>query len=86
MLGDQRMREPVRAKAVVIGASAGAIDALSATLPGLPADYPLPIFVVVHIPPDKESLLANIFALKCALKLQEAQDNLNELTNLLAGK
>jgi len=62
------------ARAVVIGASAGALEALSAILPQLPAGYPLPIFVVVHLPADKKSVLAELLAAKCALKVQEAED------------
>ena len=38
-------------RAVVIGASAGAVQALLAILPILPADYPLPILIAVHVPP-----------------------------------
>ncbi|MFD1697332.1 chemotaxis protein CheB [Roseibium aestuarii] len=60
--------------AVIIGASAGALDALTEILPALPADYPLPVFVVVHVPPDKRSVLADIFAARCALPVIEAED------------
>ena len=49
------------AKAVVIGASAGAVEALSAILPALPADYKLPIMIVVHVPANKGSVLADLF-------------------------
>lgn len=61
-------------QAVVIGASAGALDALSQLLPGLPADYGLPLLVVVHLPPGKDSLLAGILASKCRMKVKEAED------------
>jgi two-component system chemotaxis response regulator CheB len=61
-------------QAVVIGASAGALDALSGILPSLPAQYRLPILVVVHIPPDKTSLLAEIFDDKCNIRVVEAED------------
>ncbi len=61
-------------QAVVIGASAGALEALSAILPCLPQDYPLPIFVVVHLPPDKKSVLADLFQSKCAMIVKEAED------------
>lgn len=60
--------------AVIIGASAGALEALSVLLPALPADFPLPIFVIVHLPPDKPSVLADIFEAKCALRAIEAED------------
>jgi len=45
---------------VVIGASAGGIQALITLLGGLPADLPAAIFVVVHIPPYSISRLPEI--------------------------
>lgn len=63
-----------RAQAIAIGASAGALETLSIILPALPADYPLPILVVVHIRPDRHSILSELFAAKCALPVREAQD------------
>jgi two-component system, chemotaxis family, protein-glutamate methylesterase/glutaminase len=61
-------------KAIVIGASAGAIEALSSLLPGLAADYRLPILIVVHLPPDKNSLFAELFRARCAIQVREAED------------
>ena len=61
-------------EAVVIGASAGALEALSLILPTLPADFGLPLFIVVHVPPDRESLLAELFGAKCRIKVREAED------------
>lgn len=61
-------------KAVVIGGSAGSLEALSAILPELPADFPLPIFVVVHLPADKESVLPEVLQVKSRLRICEAQD------------
>ncbi|MEH6499234.1 MAG: chemotaxis protein CheB [Pseudoalteromonas distincta] len=60
--------------ALIIGASAGALEALSVLLPALPASFPLPIFVIVHIPPDKPSVLAEIFSAKCRMRAIEAED------------
>lgn len=61
-------------RAVIIGASAGALEALSLLLPGLPASFSLPIFVIVHVPADKPSVLAEIFGAKCGLRVIEAED------------
>lgn len=61
-------------EAVVIGASAGALEALSAILPRLPATFPLPVMIVVHIPPDRSSVLADLFRAKCRIPVQEAED------------
>ena len=63
-----------RIEAVVIGASAGAVDALSAILPTLPPDYPLPLLVVVHLPADKKSIMTELFRAKCRLDVREAED------------
>ncbi|HEX4408565.1 MAG TPA: chemotaxis protein CheB [Xanthobacteraceae bacterium] len=64
------------AEAVVIGASAGALEALSVILPALPAEYRLPVIIVVHIPPDKRSVLVELFQAKCAVKVEEAEDKI----------
>lgn len=63
-----------KARAVVIGVSAGALEALSTILPALPADYPLPIVIVVHLPPNKNSLFAELLDSKCSLRVCEAED------------
>ncbi len=62
------------AQAVVIGASAGALEALSVILPSLPETFALPLIIVVHIPPDKRSVLADLFRAKCRLQVLEAED------------
>lgn len=63
-----------RVDAVVVGASAGGVEALLTLLPALPAGLPVPIFIVLHLPRDRPSLLADIFVRKCALPVREAQD------------
>lgn len=57
---------------VAIGSSTGGPAALSAILPKLPADFPLPILIVQHMPPFFTRLLAERLAGSCALKVQEA--------------
>jgi two-component system chemotaxis response regulator CheB len=64
----------ITAEAVVIGASAGALEALSVILPALPASYRLPVIVVVHVPPDRRSVLAELFRTKCLVSVREAED------------
>lgn len=61
-------------EAVAIGASAGGVQALLAILPGLPADYPLPVLVVVHVPPDRSNSLVPLFQARCRLEVKEAED------------
>lgn len=60
--------------AIVIGGSSGAIDALSILLPALPAGLQAAVIVVLHLPSDRRSLLSDIFSYRCALPVQEAQD------------
>ena len=67
------MTDP-RKKAVIIGASAGAVDALSAILPDLPAEFSCPVYIVVHVPPRSPSVLAGIFSAKCRLPVVEVTD------------
>ena len=61
-------------QAIVIGASAGAVEALSAILPALPSDFALPVLIVVHVPPGRTNALVPLFAAKCRLPVREAQD------------
>jgi two-component system chemotaxis response regulator CheB len=63
-----------RVEALVIGASAGGVDALFALLPSLPAGYRLPVFCILHLPPDRDSRLAELFAERLPLPVKEAAD------------
>ena len=62
------------ASVIVIGASAGALEALSTILPALPAGYPFAVLIVVHVPPDKKSVLAELFRSKCQIRVVEVED------------
>ena len=59
---------------LVIGASAGAVQALLKLLPALPASYSLPIMVVIHVPPDRANALVPLLADKCRIAVKEAED------------
>lgn len=61
-------------EAVVIGVSAGAVEALGTLLPSLKPGFRLPIIIVVHLPPDRRSAMAELFRIKCALDVREAED------------
>ncbi len=63
-----------RIDAIVVGGSAGGVDALAVLLPALPATLRVPVIVVLHLPREKPSLLVDIFSRRCALPVQEAQD------------
>ena len=45
---------------IVIGASAGGVQALSTLVKALPGDLPAAVFIVLHIPADRPSLLPEI--------------------------
>jgi two-component system chemotaxis response regulator CheB len=47
---------------IVIGASAGGIDAMTKLVRTLPKNIPAALFVVLHIPPDSPSLLPEILS------------------------
>lgn len=47
---------------VVIGGSAGSIEALTIIVAGLPADLPASIFIVVHMSADYPSILAKVLS------------------------
>jgi two-component system, chemotaxis family, protein-glutamate methylesterase/glutaminase len=60
--------------AVAIGASAGGVDVLSVLLPALPLSCRASLFIVLHIPRERPSLLPELFASRCALPVKEAED------------
>lgn len=59
---------------VVIGCSAGGIDALFRLLGGLPATFGLSFIVVQHLPDQVDSKLVEIFRWRLDLEVREAQD------------
>ena len=59
---------------VLIGASTGGVQALMAVLPGLPATLRLSVVVLLHLPPDRPSLLVELLAPLCALPVREPDD------------
>ena len=70
-MADPRLQQ---VEAVVIGASAGGVQALSALSAALPADLRVPCFVVIHLPRESPSLLPEIFSAHCKRPVGEAQD------------
>ena len=57
---------------VVVGASAGGIDALRTLVKQLPADFPAPICVVLHVSADSPGILASIISRSGVLKAVNA--------------
>jgi two-component system chemotaxis response regulator CheB len=63
-----------RFDAIVIGASAGGVLALEQLLACLGTDLPIPVLVVLHLPRDRESRIAEVLGTHCRLPVREAED------------
>ncbi len=61
-------------EAVVIGASAGGVNALMQVLPALPRGYRLPIVVVLHVRSGRQNQLVDVFQQRVQLPVREAGD------------
>ena len=59
---------------VTIGISTGGPQALTKVLPDLPADFPVPILIVQHMPPMFTESLARDLNSRCKLNVSEAVD------------
>jgi two-component system chemotaxis response regulator CheB len=60
--------------AIVIGVSAGGLNALSRILESLPAGFRLPVIVVQHRSRDERSLLEEVLQPKCKLHIKQADE------------
>jgi two-component system chemotaxis response regulator CheB len=75
--GHDAMRALLRGRcfeAVVIGGSAGGVDALVALLPAIPVGFRLPVFCILHVPGGRESRLAELFGERLPVPVREAAD------------
>ena len=72
MSSESAWRQPPAA--IVIGASAGGVEALSIVLPALPSGSDVPVFVVLHQPRQQRSLVVDIYGPRCAVPVREAED------------
>lgn len=59
---------------IVIGASAGGVEALAALSALLPADLPAAVFVVLHVPASAPSVLPAILSRRCLLPAKHPVD------------
>jgi two-component system chemotaxis response regulator CheB len=58
----------------VIGASAGGVEAFTQLIPLLPADFPAPVFLVMHVMAHSPSYLPPLLSARSALKVTPAVD------------
>lgn len=63
------------ARVVVIGSSTGGPKALQVLIEKLPANFPLPVVVAQHMPPQFTLALANRLNETCAIKVVEMKNN-----------
>lgn len=61
-------------EAVVIGVSAGGLDALRTILPGLPEKFPVPVVVVQHRGAGNDDFFARYLDERCAVRVKEAEE------------
>jgi two-component system chemotaxis response regulator CheB len=61
-------------EAIVVGASAGGVEALLSIFSELPEGFGLPIIAVLHLPDERRSQLAEVFARRLCIPVREAQD------------
>jgi two-component system chemotaxis response regulator CheB len=59
---------------IVLGASAGGVEALASLVKDLPARLPAALFVVCHFPPGQRSILPEILSRSGPLPAAHAQD------------
>src|SRR5262245_41110191 len=59
---------------IVVGASAGGVDAVQKLAAGLPPDLPAAVFVVMHLPAQPKSVLPDILSRSGPLPASEAVD------------
>ena len=65
-----------RTRLVAIGTSTGGPQALARLLAGLPADFPCPIAIALHIPEGYTQTLASRLDHNCLLSVAEAEDGM----------
>jgi two-component system chemotaxis response regulator CheB len=61
-----------KVEVVAIGTSTGGPNALAQVLPAFPADFPVPVVIVQHMPPIFTKMLADRLSTKSAIRVCEA--------------
>lgn len=61
-------------EAILVGASAGGVEALLKVFGHLRKGFRLPVLVVLHLPDERDSQLAKVFGHRLAVPVEEARD------------
>ena len=64
----------MRHQAVVVGVSAGGLDALQILLPLIPVDFTLPAVIVQHLHPQQDKFFIESLGECCLLPVREAEE------------
>jgi len=63
-----------RYAAIVVGASAGGVEALLQIYSALPKAFDIPILTVLHLPEERRSQLSDVFAMRLGRDVREGSD------------
>src|SRR5215471_19075765 len=66
--------QTLRYEAIVVGLSAGGMQALKIFVPALPASFPLPVAIAQHVGDDEGGFLAEYLNQIASLPVKEAED------------
>ena len=85
----ERLAEPVELEqpprlsfpVVGIGASAGGLEAFTEFFKAMPSDSGMAFVLVQHLPPDRESMIAEILQRHTAMKVQQVEDGVEVQAN-----
>lgn len=64
----------MKMEALVIGTSAGGLNALKTILERLPGDFPIPILIVQHLSADSEDFWIQNLNARCKINVKEAEE------------
>jgi two-component system chemotaxis response regulator CheB len=73
-MSDAAITPIIGLEAIVVGASAGGVEALLSIFGRLPTTFGLPIIAVLHLPDERRSQLAEVFARRLRIPVKEARD------------
>lgn len=81
---DDRLAQPVDAEepprlpfpVVGIGASAGGLEAVGEFLTAMPADSGMAFVLIQHLPPDHQSMMAEILSRRTAMSVRQVEDGM----------